>query len=296
MSISTLNGVPIVPGDLDKLEGQFMFIDMGFEALASLNCSNSETHRHAYHEIIWFRYGTAVYVADGESVELPKHSLVSIPTACIHSIYPSRDCKATVIMFRAEFLQNALHRIFSKCSSSSILYTTEEQAAIIESYLGLLCYESGQADQYIPNALQYLLAAFIVKIDELRILQSMLKPHSLSKSEAILEQFAVLLEEKFYTEHRVSYYSKTIGVSARKLCEIVLIHTGKYVSQVIMDRVITEAKRMILVTDFSLKEIAFQLGFEEQSYFTKVFKRLTGITPTEFIPGNIDAMIYQPIV
>jgi AraC-like DNA-binding protein len=46
-----------------------------------------------------------------------------------------------------------------------------------------------------------------------------------------------------------------------------MIHTGKYVSEVIMKRDITEAKRMILVTDFSLKEIAFQLGFEEQSCF-----------------------------
>ncbi len=295
MNSYSLNSIPVVPahGDSDEFRGQFMFVDMGIEAFESLNRSNPEMHRHAYHEIIWVRYGSAVHLMDGESVELPMHSLVSIPKDCIHSIYPSRDCKASVIRFRAEFLQNASHQLFSKFNGNSIIHTTEEQAAIIESYLGLICYESRQADPYSLHKFRHLLAAFILKIEELRLLQSPLKAYSLSKSGFIWERFNTLLEEKFHSEHRAGYYSKTIGVSARKLCDIVMLNTGKYVSDFIMERVITEAKRMILVTDFSIKEIAFQLGFEEQSYFTKVFKKHTGITPTEFIPTDIDALIYH---
>ena len=293
--IYPLNRISVGPrhGDAEEIPGQFMFIDMDFEALESLNGSNPEMHRHAYHEMIWIRKGTAVHLLDGESFEFPKHSLVSIPKGRLHCLYPSRDCKASMIRFRAELLENASNLIFSKFKCNSVIQTTTEQAAIIESYLWLLSYESGQADPYSLNKFQHLLATFIVKIEELRLLQSPLQAYTLKKSEFIWDRFNTLLEEKFQTEHSVSYYSRTMGISARKLCEINMIHTGKYVSEVIMERVITEAKRMILVTDLSLKEIAFQLGFEEQSYFTKVFKKHTGITPTEFIPTDIDALIYQ---
>ncbi len=293
--IYPLNHISVDPlhGDADEIPGQFMFIDMEFEALESLNRSNPEMHRHAYNELIWIRKGSAVHLLDGESFEFPKHSLVSIPKGRIHSLYPSSDCKVSVIRFRAELLENSSNLIYSKFKANTVIQTTTEQAAIIESYLGLLSYESGQADPYFLNKFQHLLATFILKIEELRLLQSPLQAYTLKKSEFIWERFNTLLEKKFQTEHSVSYYSRTMGISARKLCEINIIHTGKYVSEFIMERVITEAKRLILVTDLSLKEIAFQLGFEEQSYFTKVFKKHTGITPTEFIPTDIDALIYQ---
>jgi AraC family transcriptional activator of pobA len=262
-------------GDADEIPGQFIFVDMDFEALDSLNRRNPEMHRHAYHEIIWIRNG------------FPKHSLVSIPEGRIHTLYPSRDCKVSVIRFRAELLESTSNLIFSKFKYNTVIQATIEQAAIIESYLWLLCYESGQADHYSLNKFQHLLATFILKIEELRLLQSPLKAYDFKKSEFIWDRFNTLLEEKFQTEHSVSYYSRKMGISARKLCEINRLHTGKYVSEVIMERVITEAKRMILVTDLSLKEIAFQLGFDAQSYFTKVFKKHTGITPTKFNPADL---------
>jgi len=66
------------------------------------------------------------------------------------------------------------------------------------------------------------------------------------------------------------------------LNEIVKLSLGKTASEAIEERRILEAKRLIKFSGLSIKEIAFELGYEEHSYFTKVFKKITGCTPTEF--------------
>ncbi len=52
--------------------------------------------------------------------------------------------------------------------------------------------------------------------------------------------------------------------------------------KIINDRIILEAKRQLCYTDLNIKEIAFRLGFDDPSYFVKLFKRQTGILPAEF--------------
>jgi AraC-like DNA-binding protein len=108
------------------------------------------------------------------------------------------------------------------------------------------------------------------------------QPHDYARTLCIWNRFNDLIEKKFKAEHKVSYYVSELGVSSRKLGEIVKLYTGKNVAEVIDERLIQEAKRFILFSDLSIKEIAFDLGYSEHSYFSKVFKRLTRMTPSEF--------------
>ncbi len=282
-----------VHGDLDELLKQFMIIDMDEKAVADLNLSNKAEHRHAYHEIIWVRQGSAVHVLDGESLDFPRHTLVCIPASRIHKLYPSPDCKTTGIKFKKEFLQLASHMIFSQHSAHTVIQMNQEQAAIIEGYIGLMHYEYNHPSSYSHEKLQHLVSVFIIFIEELRLFQSQSDPKNLTQTQSMWARFNAILEEKFKTEHRVSFYALRLNVSTRKLGEIVKYYTGKCVSEVIDERLIVEARRLILISDLSIKEIAFELGFGEHSYFTKVFKKLTGITPTEFKPTEIDSLVHQ---
>jgi AraC-like DNA-binding protein len=150
------------------------------------------------------------------------------------------------------------------------------------------------ADPYHLQALRYLLAAFIAKLEELRLVESKMVPTDFTRTLCAWNRLNALIEQKFKTEHTVSYYASELGVSPRKLGDIVKLYTGKYASDVIDDRLIAEAKRLLLFSDLTVKEIAFELGFEEHSYFTKVFKKLTGKTPSDFKPPIAAAQNYQP--
>jgi AraC-like DNA-binding protein len=276
-------------GNFEEISGQFHFFELDKEMADYLNNHIAEPHRHAYHEIIWVRQGSASHLLDGEVLEFPTYTALVVPKGRIHRFKPTVDCRGSVIRFKDEFLLDTSHLIFSRFAGHTALKLTAEQASGIENYLELLRSEYGQSDPYNLQTLRYLLAAFTAKLEEMRLLQSQMVPRDFTRTQCIWNRFSAIIEEKFKTEHKVSYYASELGVTPRKLGAIVRLYTGKYVSEVIDERLITEAKRLILFSDRTIKEIAFELGFEEHSYFTKVFRKLSGKTPADFKQNDISA-------
>lgn len=89
--------------------------------------------------------------------------------------------------------------------------------------------------------------------------------------------------EKHYRElHRPSDYARLLGVSRRLLADVVRDHLHMTVSQLIRDRVMQHAKWQLLHTLRPVKEIAFELGFEDEFYFSRLFKRAVGLAPLVF--------------
>lgn len=275
--------------DFEALPDQFLFIELDQDAVTQLNHTVKHPHRHLYQEIIWVRQGSAEHLLDGDIVQFPAQTLLIVPKGRIHRFVPAPDCLGCVIRFKEEFLPNQSHLLFSQFSGHTAVQLTAEQAASVEAYFALLSCEHRHADPYHLNALRYLLAAFIARLEELRLLDAMMMPRDFKRTLAIWTRFNALIEQNFKTRHDVSFYASALGISARKLGEVVKLYTGRYVSEVIDERLVTEAKRLILFSNDTIKEIAFELGFEEHSYFSKVFKKLTGTTPSDFRPKTASA-------
>ena len=95
-------------------------------------------------------------------------------------------------------------------------------------------------------------------------------------------RFVDLIEKNFAQHHSVKFYTETMRISQTTLAA----HTQQYAKtsplKLINDRIILEAKRMIRYSDLRIKEIAFDLGFKDDSYFIKLFKRNVGMSPVEF--------------
>ena len=103
----------------------------------------------------------------------------------------------------------------------------------------------------------------------------------IKKKSDLLRQFNMLVEEHFKTEHSVRFYAEKLFKSPKTLAN----SFAKYQRtplQIIHDRVILEAKRLLTYTDMSTKEIAYQLGFEDPSHLSKLFKKITGTPPSAF--------------
>ncbi len=94
--------------------------------------------------------------------------------------------------------------------------------------------------------------------------------------------FYSLLEENFITDKDVSSYASKLNITAKQLNRLCLKYLKKNASKLIEERVNLEAMRLLYYSDFSVKEIAFSLGFEDPSYFNRYFKRINDITPNEF--------------
>ncbi len=94
--------------------------------------------------------------------------------------------------------------------------------------------------------------------------------------------FSKLVSETIYENNSVNDYASKLNLTIDKLNEICKENYGKSPKSIILDKKITEAKRLLYFTDLSVKEIAFRLGFEDSSYFSRIFKQKTNFSPTEF--------------
>ena len=98
----------------------------------------------------------------------------------------------------------------------------------------------------------------------------------------VVRKFNLLVEGDFRKEHSVSYYAQRLNKSPKTLSNLFAIYNNKTPLQIIQERIIIEAKRLLQYTDQSIKQITFDLGFEDTAYFSNFFKRHTSLSPLEF--------------
>ena len=103
-----------------------------------------------------------------------------------------------------------------------------------------------------------------------------------SVDKQLLKTFQGKIEENFQQLHEVSDYASMLNLSAGYLSEMVKSQSGRSAIKHIHERLVLEARRLLFHTTHSLKEIAFELGFSDASYFNRFFKRETGMTPADY--------------
>lgn len=99
---------------------------------------------------------------------------------------------------------------------------------------------------------------------------------------SIIRKFNLLVEANFKTERSVSFYASQLFKSPKTLSNLFAIYNHKSPSQVIQERVLIEAKRLLAYTDKPVKTIAWELGFEDMPHFSNFFKKQAQVSPLEF--------------
>lgn len=98
----------------------------------------------------------------------------------------------------------------------------------------------------------------------------------------IVREFNFLVESNFLTHHDVAYYASLLHKSPKTLSNLFSIVSKKTPLNIIHDRIMLDARKRILYTDKSIKEIAYDLGYEDIQTFSRFFKNKEGISPVEY--------------
>ncbi|WP_153797017.1 helix-turn-helix domain-containing protein [Foetidibacter luteolus] len=98
----------------------------------------------------------------------------------------------------------------------------------------------------------------------------------------LMRKFNLLVEGNFRSEHSVGFYAAQLSKSPKTLSNLFALYNHKTPQQVIQERIIIEAKRLLFYTDKSVKQVTYELGFEDPAYFSNFFKRHTSVSPQEF--------------
>ena len=148
-------------------------------------------------------------------------------------------------------------------------------------YIKLMQQEFAELREQKDLVIRNLLNAFMVAAARLGTCETKLTTINVSQNK-ILHQFRVLVEDHFVSRTQVAEYADMIYITPGHLNDTIKTITGKTAKQVIDERRMTEAKRLLYWEDLSVKEIAAHLNFEDDAYFNRFFKKHTGQTPALF--------------
>ena len=99
---------------------------------------------------------------------------------------------------------------------------------------------------------------------------------------SIFQKYKVEVEHNFKTEHSVQAFARKLLTQSRTLNSLSKKYTGRTAGDIIADRIVLEAKRELYYNTKSIKEIGYELGFDDPAYFTRFFKRQIGVSPQEY--------------
>ncbi|MBN8789814.1 MAG: helix-turn-helix domain-containing protein, partial [Terrimonas sp.] len=97
-----------------------------------------------------------------------------------------------------------------------------------------------------------------------------------------LMKFINLIDENYKKGYSVAEYARLLYISSRSLSDLTQQQLNKTPSQMIQERIILEAQRLLLYSSFNINQVGYRLGFDDASYFVKYFKKYTGVSPSEF--------------
>ena len=116
-----------------------------------------------------------------------------------------------------------------------------------------------------------------------RVVENALCPTAAGRTAlAVYQSFVPLLEQHFADRHDVQYYADALHMSSANLSRQLQAILGKTTKQIIDERIVLEARRLLQYTPQSVGEIAYALGYSDQFHLSKTFKRLVGVAPQEY--------------
>lgn len=170
--------------------------------------------------------------------------------------------------------------LFFGNQSIPIITLDEKENESFKALHKVFLEEIDNKDQIQAEMLRMLMSRFIIKMTRL-LKQNDPKLLVEKSSDNLLRQFNVLVETHYKEEHGVSFYADKLFKSPKTLSNS-FAKVGKSPLQIIHARIILEAKRQLLYSDKNTKEIGYEIGFDDASHLSRMFKKVTGISPSAF--------------
>ncbi len=247
-------------------------------------------HRHDFFEVLYLHRGSGYHVIDSNNYEIKPPCVFFMSPGQAHKLELSHDIEGYIFIFTADFYllnrsnQNSLIEFpfFYTIHQDNppLLLESENDICFLESLFRQGIAEMRQTGNYTVELLRSVLD-LILTTCAARYQENENLFHK-GKGLILVKQFFHLLEENHLKNLSLSNYAEMIGVTPNHLTQTVKTLTGKTSSQIIKAKQLLEIKRLLVHTNLTVSEIANLLNFEDQSYFTKFFKRETGITPLQF--------------
>lgn len=237
--------------------------------------------RYDFYQLLWFTQveGDPTYFLDFDEYTLQENQIVLIFPGQIDKLDVAGK-RGFLFAIHSDILFHINQRLNSDYLNgyfSNSFISLDPAAKRILSELNALMLEEYHAENRLPLMESYL-AALLFHVSSLFEKSVGLK----ANTDSFVAELMRLIDFNFVQERETDFYANRLNTSNKRVNELCKKGTGRTVKQHLQERLILEIKKEIRMGKKSLKEIAFDLGFNEAAYFTRFFKQHTSMTPTQF--------------
>ena len=241
-------------------------------------------HRDDHYIFFLLKKGSGSLMIDLQKVEMKAGQLYYILPGQVHHHIRTRGAEGWFLAIDTSLVPAECRNVFEGKLNLQLPCTL--QSALFQQYLNLLIllqerYAAAKKARFDRLAIHALLQSFLAMAanayDDLR------EPNqTLSRPAELSRQFRMLMAKNIRAVKSPSGYSSRLNVSQSYLNESVKRITGFSISYWIQQEILLEAKRLLYYSEFNIKQISYELGYEDPSYFSRFFRRAAGMSALEF--------------
>lgn len=250
-------------------------------------CVVNESQQVDAYSIYWIKEGKGVYNVDFKSYDFDGDVLFFLSPGQIFSVDSEKIRFAYKLTFLPDFYCIQIHDkevscngvLFNNIYETPFVKPCKTDIAKLDFILNNLIdeFESSEAAQY--DMLQSYLKQFIIHSVRIKKEDHLINDEKETK---LFKDFSVLVEQNFKTMHSVTDYANRLGLSPKSLTKHFQKIGAQTPSDFIKNRIMLEAKRQLVFSNNSVKQIAYNLGFNDPGYFTRFFKKHSSQSPLQF--------------
>ena len=247
-------------------------------------------NRLNYYSLIWIKKGSGVAKVDFTEYAFTHDTMFAITPYQPFMFIEKEKLEGVVLNFHPDFF--CIHKHNEQVACNGVLFNNIYNPPMMcvhsdtrngfESLISQMMVEVQKSDLAQYELLVSYLKIFLINASRSKVDQ---QPEILAMVPDISEPFKLqklknLIETHYKTKHSASEYAELLNISPKALAKITKNHFNKTLTNLISERIIIEAKRELYLTNKSVKEIAYALGYDDEHYFSRFFKKKMDISPT----------------
>ncbi len=247
-------------------------------------------HKHNYYEMCFFTGGSGEHEIDFITHSIEPPSIHFLRPGQVHLIRRGEAYKGYLIIFSEDFFNLRFQNLevipgyplVTHLENGPILNLVPKQFEEFHRLIMNIEDEQAESDADTDEIIIAYLKIFFLKLRQhfAKLISSQNDAGGSMKK--TVYEFNQLVDKYYNQVHHVKDFAELMGESPVHLNRAIKTVAGKTASDIIIERLILEAKRLLLFSDLSNKEVAYKLNYEDPSYFARIFRKKTGFTPSGF--------------
>lgn len=244
-----------------------------------------DLHRHSFYYIMVLATGEGNHSIDFMDYPVQDNTIFFMRPGQVHELTLKSGATGYLIAFTKDFyppFDKVLMAVFRKVNAKNYCRPEANRFARLLSIMDQVSHEHNNKSQWYTQAIRSGLDTFFIELARQSHTPDKVSDDGSSYMQERLEELQEWIALHLHTHKQVSYYANKLNITSYQLNAITKSTLGKTGSEVINEAIILEAKRNLLATSYQVNQIAYDLGYEDPSYFIRFFKKHTGHSPDAF--------------